>query len=466
MSASERIGDLPNKSADENTSPGTGAKSLVLFTRSFPYGAREHFLSDELRVVAPSFLAVWIVPLSCDPRSPARDVPPNARVLPPLFPGRGGAVTRAIATVLGLANVAAVRPFVLRLGGSPPLRARAFFRSLRGAIAARYLLSRRVVEKRLSAAGDDVGLLYFYWGTVGALISPFLERIGTGPRRIVRLHGGDLYETPRPWRRPLPYQRALLESVDRAIAVSAHGRDDLASRYPDLASRFEVSRLATRDRGLSRASEDGCFRIVSCSYVVASKRVGVLLDGLSHLARYTARRIHWTHIGGGPLATALARKARAALPPHVTFTFLGDLAHEDALAHYTRHPSDLFVSTSAAEGIPVAILEALSFGVPVFATDVGGVRELVDAAVGELLPEGVTGDELMARVLRFVSLAPEERALVREAARERWQERANAATNYARLGVLLRSMAEEENADPLSHSVLPARGRSDPDARS
>lgn len=50
---------------------------------------------------------------------------------------------------------------------------------------------------------------------------------------------------------------------------------------------------------------------------------------------------------------------------------------------------DVFVLSSRREGFPMAILEAMSAGVPVVATDVGGVREVVrDGETGILLPAG------------------------------------------------------------------------------
>ena len=45
-------------------------------------------------------------------------------------------------------------------------------------------------------------------------------------------------------------------------------------------------------------------------------------------------------------------------------------------------PVDLFLTVSANEGIPVSIMEAQSFGIPVIATDVGGISEIVNNVNG------------------------------------------------------------------------------------
>ena len=47
---------------------------------------------------------------------------------------------------------------------------------------------------------------------------------------------------------------------------------------------------------------------------------------------------------------------------------------------------DLFVNMSLSEGIPVSIMEAISFGIPIIATNVGGNAEIVNDETGVLIP--------------------------------------------------------------------------------
>jgi glycosyltransferase involved in cell wall biosynthesis len=62
------------------------------------------------------------------------------------------------------------------------------------------------------------------------------------------------------------------------------------------------------------------------------------------------------------------------------------------------HDADVFVLTSIQEGLPVSVLEAMSCGLPIFATRCGGVEDVVDETCGRILP--VRDSEGIAEALR------------------------------------------------------------------
>jgi len=87
--------------------------------------------------------------------------------------------------------------------------------------------------------------------------------------------------------------------------------------------------------------------------------------------------------GDGPERRALGQLADSVCPGRVTF--LGSVSNPGAVLA----AADVTVLTSRTEGLPGAILESLYRGVPVVATEVGGVSSLVETGVnGLLVPAG------------------------------------------------------------------------------
>ncbi|MGA8088179.1 MAG: glycosyltransferase [Terracidiphilus sp.] len=79
--------------------------------------------------------------------------------------------------------------------------------------------------------------------------------------------------------------------------------------------------------------------------------------------------------------------------------------------------ADAFVLSSAWEGVPLVVGEAMAMEKPVVATDVGGVRELVGDA-GTMIPSN-NAEALAEAMIRAMRISPEERNAIGNAARDR-----------------------------------------------
>lgn len=122
-------------------------------------------------------------------------------------------------------------------------------------------------------------------------------------------------------------------------------------------------------------------RIVSVARLDKPKDHTLLLDALA-----TISNLPWVLelIGDGPLTETVQRRARAlGLENRVVFSGLcTDVPERLARA-------DVFALVSGWEGLPLSILEAMRAGLPVVASDVGGVIESVhDGVTGFLIPKG------------------------------------------------------------------------------
>ena len=146
-------------------------------------------------------------------------------------------------------------------------------------------------------------------------------------------------------------------------------------------------------------------------------------------------KIRWTHIGGGPLLEKYRRDALKVMAgnPLVEIVFLGRIPNCSVKRYYAEHPIDLFLNLSCFEGLPVSVMEAVSYGIPVIATDVGGTGEIVCAETGFLLKEEVSPFEVREALCHYRELPPDVRTRLRAAASEYWASHFDARHNMADL---------------------------------
>jgi len=104
--------------------------------------------------------------------------------------------------------------------------------------------------------------------------------------------------------------------------------------------------------------------------------------------------------GDGPERTQLEQLAKD-LGVTDRIYFAGQRNRKDALA--LMADCDIFVLASTYEGLPHVVLEAMSLGLPVIATSVGGIPELVQDGETGVLIEGGDAEALRAAVLELIA---------------------------------------------------------------
>ncbi|UPT65288.1 MAG: glycosyltransferase [Sphingobacteriales bacterium JAD_PAG50586_3] len=92
----------------------------------------------------------------------------------------------------------------------------------------------------------------------------------------------------------------------------------------------------------------------------------------------------------------------------------------------------LIVNTSNYEGLPVSFMEALSFGIPILAPNVGGIPEIVEHNLnGVLVQARPTAEQVALAIKAIAGLSPNAYRIMRENAYAMWKNKFNAETNYA-----------------------------------
>jgi glycosyltransferase involved in cell wall biosynthesis len=215
-------------------------------------------------------------------------------------------------------------------------------------------------------------------------------------------------------------ERRLARASDALIAVSPEVRDDLVRVGIAPPSKIAVIRLGLdlESRVAAPAGAGPELRatldIPADAFVVGwlgrmteIKRTEDLLRAFAAISD----RAHLLVVGDGPLRADLEGLARE-LGVRSRTHFTGFRA--DVGAVYAA--SDTIALTSAHEGTPVTVIEALAAGVPVVSTNVGGVADIVDhGRTGLLTPPGDV-DAIATALLRLIE-HPEERTTMGESGR-------------------------------------------------
>lgn len=287
------------------------------------------------------------------------------------------------------------------------------------------------INQRFSEEGELT--IYTYWydeGTLGALL--FKEKSKHQKIHVVsRIHGCDLYEE-RTCTGYQPYMCQMDRKIDRVCFISRKGMEYYQGHYGSVdANKYRLCYLGTNKIGDGKWNRGEGLRIISCSHVIPLKRVGLIVEALAQI--YTVA-VEWTHFGSGEEEEEVKAKAKRLLSnkENVHYCFMGNVKNEEIHREYVTNVYDCFLSLSETEGLPVSMMEALSYGVPVIATDVGGVSEIVNDACGCLLNADSTASEIAQTLERFCELPEEEMAEKRAAAVRMWEKNFSAAENYAR----------------------------------
>jgi glycosyltransferase involved in cell wall biosynthesis len=349
--------------------------TLVLLTAAYPFGNKwEVFLDAELRILAHSFGQIIVLPSSSDRH--VRALPPGVRYETVLADIGRSQIARELLRKPGLALAQYGRAIFEEESPSAYLRHPVPYFGVVGL----NLLKYRALKELVDREGLQEALFYDYWLANSTVALSRLRRQGIIRRAVARAHGFDLYDEQSELG-SVPFRAFVVASLDRIFTVSDNGLAELSARYPRAQSKLLLSRLGVESHDSVNAFRGGDLPlVVSCGGLLPIKRVEAVPDVLERIGR----PLRWVHFGDGPTRGEVERAARS-LPEHVTWHLAGHVDRVEVLDYYKSHKVALFISLSESEGVPVSIMEAISFGVPVLATAVGGVPEIVTRATGTVV---------------------------------------------------------------------------------
>lgn len=307
---------------------------------------------------------------------------PDQRTLSGLFQqAEAGRVIRLLASAMRPAHLLGSLSFAIRhprrlaatvrlAVNTCPNRLRAIVRQL-AYLAEAVLLARHLRDRNVTHIHNHLGDSS---GTVVMLASELTEI----PFSLT-LHGPEIFQSENYWR--------LDEKIARAQGVACISQfcrgqamlfSDAAYWHKLRVVRCGVTPSLYSAEPMARSGRDLLF----VGRLEERKGVSSLLDAVA-LLQARGLDLHLTIVGNGPQMVALQRKsADLLLGEVVMFTGSKD---EPGVVEALRH-ADLLIVPSLSEGLPVVIMEALASHVPVVATAVDGIPELVrDGETGRLV---------------------------------------------------------------------------------
>ena len=250
------------------------------------------------------------------------------------------------------------------------------------------------------------------------LVAPFCDFAG-----VASTHHGvqDLYPERLQWLERLTRRLdARTVAVSEGVRQSFLGSKNAGSpQWQTIRNGINVDRFAAAIEEADGKSVRQAYKITPTDTVflnvgryVPPKSQLDLVDAMSSLSA-ERRDVHLFIVGGrGPMDTNLRESvADDSLEEYVTVTGRVDDIH----SYYAA--ADVFVSSSVGEGLPIVHLEAMAGQLPVVATDIPGVREVVlDGKTGTLVPPNTP--ESLARAMHDCC-DPERSRRYGDAGRER-----------------------------------------------
>jgi len=379
---------------------------IILFTKGYPYSQRDVFVRNEISALSEGFNHVYIFPLMEGKIWPSNNYNYERDQLPDNV-----SIYSLKSTLFSIfrINKNLIKETLKLISFN--LKKNIYL--IRWYFHANVILNNlKVFEKSNKIIKSDT-ILYSYWFHDTATAIACADKDYSN--KITRAHGYDVYEEVS----IQFFKRFISNNISMIYVCSKQGANYIRNKYH--IENCEVMYLGTFDFFQGKMPFKTMeFNILSCSRIVNIKRLDKIIDVLG-LLKIKAK---WTHIGDYTHAKDICDYAEKVLGKknNITYEFLGVMDNNDIMKYLQKVNTNLFINLSDSEGIPVAIMEAMSFSIPTIATDVGGVSEIIKDGINGFLVKKETELEGIASYIEKINDMPiDQYSKICENARETWK---------------------------------------------
>ena len=398
-------------------------RNAIVFTLFYPYSTFDYYVDIEIEKICNNFNTVYIIPISIE-KSIERELPKNATLLESNFTPKPfkALLTAVFSKYYWKELFLALRKRKLN---------NALFKHLTLQYSKVSFLKSILKQKLIEDA--DIRWVYSHWLLEGVYAAAILKD-KYNFELISKAHSLDIYKE-RHINSYIPFLENTVSKINQIHFISDLGRDYFNQNYKFKFPQQQqfVSRLGIRNTTpLKNYETKSTFKIISVSYIYPLKRVDLILEAIAQIKDFN---IEWHHIGAyyTEHTENIKNKAKQLLDKrnNVKIVWLGDFSIPQVYEHYNYNEFDLFLSASSSEGIPVSMMECMSFGIPVLSTDVGGVKEIVDHGInGYLVDSDATALSIAELISTYYHLSQTQKSTMRLNAYQKWKNYYNADINF------------------------------------
>ena len=407
--------------------PNEGSKKICfIFTKQFPFGIKESYLLDEVPFLKQYFDFIYFIPYAefgFDKSQMRIKLSKQEKViyLNEAIPSLS--LTEKIHAAFAILTILWLDFFTSRE------RFNTFRRFYQNALRLyHYFACSRALLEYMRLHQKDQITFYHYWLHDGMIIQKFAQGIW---RRnfgftISRAHSLDLYHKNWPLKSYLPYESIKFRMADHVASISKHGLRHINCTFPDIVSKFSYRPLGVID--VTSGKLDYTLPqplILSISWISELKRLDRILELMTELPR----EFKWVHIGNGDVNILNKLKIQCdAL--NIQFEAKGYLSKQEVYDFFTQNRVTYFCNMSVWEGVPVTLMEAAMFGIPMIVSNIDGNKEVVEHGQNGWIVEGENWpNELIAEI---AEVAGDERKWMQrsKSARQTFVHKYNADQNY------------------------------------
>lgn len=240
-------------------------------------------------------------------------------------------------------------------------------------------------------------------------------------RRIVSLYGADVFDYPKKSFLHKKLLRYILSDVEEMLSTSHVMANEFQNTYPDIkrpiVTPFGVD-LDAFSPFVKTVTDKDTYHVGIVKKLERKYGVDVLINAIAILVKQN-RDIDWmlNIVGDGSEFSAL-KKQVADLGLQENVNFLGAIKNNEVPNFLTKQDVFVVPSREESESFGVAAVEAQACGLPVVASNVGGLPEVVcDGETGLIVPK--EDKQALAQAIEKICLNEEIKYKYSMAARER-----------------------------------------------